>query len=129
VAPLFAFGHGLGYTDWAYDAISAGVFDPERGVDVDVVLRNVGARAGREVVQVYVEAPDDDVSRPVRILAAFAVVEGGAGEIAEARLHVPGRAFGRYVPPHGWTRHPGTYTLRVGRSSSDLRLSTSLEVR
>jgi beta-glucosidase len=125
--PLFAFGHGLGYSEWAYDSVA--VRAVEADIEVRVALRNTGTRAGREVVQLYLEPPDEDASRPLRTLAAFTVVDTGAGESTEARLHVPGRAFERYEPPGGWRRHPGTYTLRVGRSSRDLRLSTSMEVR
>jgi beta-glucosidase len=126
--PLFAFGHGLGYTEFAYETISAGSVGAEGGVEVRVGLRNAATRAGREVVQLYLAAPDDDASRPLRTLVAFAAVDAGAGEHVEARLYVPGRAFERYEPPEGWRRHPGTYTLWVGRSSRDLRLNKSLEV-
>lgn len=89
-----------------------------------VTIRNAGDRAGREVVQAYLEAPDDDPSRPLRCLAGFATVEAGAGQKAEARMVIPARAFARFDPDaHAWVWQPGTYTLRVGRSSRDLRLA------
>jgi beta-glucosidase len=126
--PLYAFGHGLGYTDWRYESIAAGEIDAAGRVEVLVTLRNTGKRPGREVVQLYIEAAEGDVSRPLRTLVAFAVVGAGAGEVAEARLHVPGRAFERYESPGGWRRQEGTYTLWAGRSSRDLRLNARLEV-
>jgi beta-glucosidase len=129
VEPLFAFGHGLGFTDWDYGLVSAGPLSPDGEVEVRVSLTNAGRRPGREVVQLYVEPPGDDPSRPLRTLAAFAVVAAGAGETVEAYLHVPGRTFERYVPGDGWVRHAGTYVLRAGRSSRDLRSNTTLEVR
>lgn len=127
--PRFAFGHGLGFTEWEYAAVSPGDFEADGGLVVGVTVRNAGSRPGREVVQLYLEAPDDDPSRPLRTLAGFAVVDGGAGESVEARLQLRGRAFERYVPGRGWARHAGTYVLWAGRSSRDLRLNTRLEVR
>ncbi|OPF70808.1 glycosyl hydrolase [Streptomyces antioxidans] len=61
-APAYWFGHGLGYTDWAYEAMD---FTPAEGEDetlgtVTVRVRNTGARAGREVVQLYLTVPEND---------------------------------------------------------------------
>jgi beta-glucosidase len=95
-----------------------------------VKVGNTGERAGREVVQVYLEGPDDDPRRPLRVLAAFANVGVGAGEQAEVRLTVPARSFGRFDEGRReWVWKPGTYTLRAGRSSRDLRLSSEVVVR
>jgi beta-glucosidase len=57
--PLFAFGHGLGYTSWAYESVSADQADLTAGADlsIEVTVRNTGLRAGREVVQAYVAGP------------------------------------------------------------------------
>ena len=66
--PLFCFGHGLGYTDWAYESLIAVSDSIVFGQDLEVVVavRNTGRRAGQEVVQVYLEGPDDDPGRPGR---------------------------------------------------------------
>src|SRR5947209_432967 len=61
--PLFCFGHGLGYTDWTYEAIDAAWAGED--VEVNVTVRNSGTRAGREVVQLYLEEPEDDAARPL----------------------------------------------------------------
>ncbi len=57
--PQFPFGHGLGYTAWAYESLRAGPADPAAGDDLEltVTLRNTGARPGREVVQAYLAGP------------------------------------------------------------------------
>jgi len=123
--PRFPFGHGLGYTTWAYESAVADtpVLAPDVDLGVTVVLRNTGPRTGREVVQAYLEPPADDPRRPVRVLAAFAAVTAAPGEPAEARLTVPARAFARYDEATGtWVRPPGEFTVRVGRSSADLPL-------
>ena len=130
--PLFGFGHGLGYTQWEYESIEAAATSIGSGDDLDLLvkLRNRGARAGREVVQVYLEGPDDDPSRPVRILAGFANVGAEPGAQVTARLSVPSRAFARYDEGLGrWDAEPGAYTIRAGRSSRDLRVSVEVVMR
>jgi beta-glucosidase len=141
IEPLFAFGHGLGYTDWEYldlepvtRAVAAG-----DDLEVRVAVRNVGDRAGREVVQLYLEpgaamAPGvegpppgkagGEPGRPIRILAAFEPVGAAPGDRAVATLVVPGRAFARYdTAARAWVWPVGTWRLLAGRSSRDLRLS------
>ena len=123
--PHFPFGHGLGYTTWAYEsaAADAPVLAPGDDLGVTVVVRNTGRRTGREVVQAYLEPPTADPGRPVRALAAFAAVTAAPGEPAEVRLTVPARSFARYDEAAGaWVRPSGEYTVRIGRSSADLPL-------
>jgi len=130
--PHFAFGHGLGYTEWTYESLAPDAESISAGEELTcaVTVRNSGKRAGREVVQVYLEAPDDDPRRPVRVLAAFGTVEAEAGAAAVARLTLPGRSFARFdEASRTWAWRPGTYTLRAGRSSRDLRLSGEVVMR
>ena len=129
--PLFSFGHGLGYTDWTYESLepasaAIGVGD----LDVLVKVRNTGGRAGREVVQLYLEGPHSELTNPVRVLAAYASVGAEPGRSVDARLTVASRAFQRFDEGLGrWVAEPGTYTIRVGRSSRDLRLSAKVVLR
>jgi beta-glucosidase len=130
--PLFCFGHGHGYTDWSYESLAPanGAIAPGQDLPLSVTVRNSGERAGREIVQVYLEGPDDDPSRPLRVLAAFAAVSAGPGEQAQVTLTVPARSLARFdEATSGWTSHPGVYTLRVGRSSRDLRLKAEVVLR
>jgi beta-glucosidase len=124
--PLFCFGHGLGYTSWSYDALELETDGLTENQDLAlmVTIRNTGDRPGREVVQAYLEPPDDDPTRPIRSLAAFASVEADAGQTAQARMLIPARAFARFDPDtRAWAWRAGAYTVRVGRSSRDLRLA------
>jgi beta-glucosidase len=125
--PRYAFGHGLGYTTWDYQAIECppGVAD---GADLEcmVTLRNTGSRAGKEVVQAYLAEPGQPAQRrrPVRALAGFAVVRAEAGEVVRVTLRIPARSFARYDEDlASWIWPGGRFTLHVGRSSRDLRLS------
>jgi beta-glucosidase len=132
IEPLFCFGHGLGFTEWSYRSLTpaAGIVTAGQDLLLAVKVLNSGGRAGREVIQVYLEGPDDDTSRPLRALAAFASVGAAPGQEVEARLSVPARSFSRFDEAQSrWVSHPGTYRLHAGRSSRDLRLSTEVVVR
>jgi beta-glucosidase len=125
IAPLFPFGHGLGYTQWAYESVSVDGPGPAAGEDVRVrvLVRNTGSRPGREIVQAYVAGPAAEGGRPVRVLGAFAALTAAPGERAEAVLTVPARVLA--VWDHaagGWAWPRGTFAIEVGRSSRDLRL-------
>jgi len=131
VEPLFAFGHGLGYTEWTYESIEleSPAQLPAEDLGVVVRVRNTGSRAGREVVQLYLEAPDAGLSRPLRTLASCASVAAGPGESVEARMTVRARAFSEYDDSaSAWVQRPGSYTIRAGRSSRDFRLDQSLRL-
>jgi beta-glucosidase len=125
-APLFPFGPGLGYTTWEYESVECPTWLTEGGdLEVSVRVRNSGSRAGKEVVQVYLAEPGTPASRgrPVRTLAAFAVVRAAPGDAAQARLTIPARSFARYDESlASWITPGGEFTVHVGRSSRDLRL-------
>ncbi|MGH6655249.1 MAG: beta-glucosidase family protein [Actinocrinis sp.] len=129
--PLFPFGHGLGYTTWAYESLDVPVGPIRVGADVEVTVtvRNTGRRAGREVVQLYLSEPDPAADRPLRALAAVGIAKAEPGEEAHVRLRVPRRAFARWdESAHAWEHPSGRYTVQVGRSSRDLRLSAPVEI-
>jgi beta-glucosidase len=132
ITPMFPFGHGLGYTQWAYESASLDGPGPPPGEDVRVrvAVRNTGSRPGREIVQAYVASPVAGAGRPARVLGAFAAVSAAPGERAEVVLAVPARAFAVWDPvAGGWTWPPGTFTVEVGRSSRDLRLGVPVTAR
>ncbi|MCO6009004.1 glycoside hydrolase family 3 C-terminal domain-containing protein [Actinoallomurus purpureus] len=124
--PLFAFGHGLTWTCFSYDALEV---DPSAATDgtvrVTATVRNTGDRPGTEVVQLYLSDPVASVVRPVRWLAGWARVrlEPGAAARVEFTVHADRTAFTdadlrRVV-------EPGRVDVAVGGSSADLPLSGS----
>jgi beta-glucosidase len=132
--PLFPFGHGLGYTTWAYEELSVPTGPVHAGADVEltVSVRNTGRRAGRETVQVYLVRPDRAETAggpPVRVLAGFAGAEAEPGGAVRLRLRLPGRAFARWDEAAGGWSHPhGRYSVEVGRSARDLPLKAHIEI-
>jgi beta-glucosidase len=119
--PAFPFGHGLGYTTWAYEDIAV------EGDTVSITARNSGSRFGREVVQLYASRPDSAVERAPRWLVGCAAVEAAAGETVNAVITVGNRNFRHWdSSAHAWATEPGTYQLLAGRSVTDLQLSTEI---
>ena len=121
--PSYPFGHGLGYTDWSYDAVEAD------GTSVTVRITNSGARHGREVVQVYLAPVETDQERPARWLAGFAGVEAGPGESVDVVLELPRRSFEMWdETANAWAFVKGSYEIQAGRSITDRRVATTINV-
>jgi beta-glucosidase len=122
--PTYPFGHGHSYAEFSYGDVTA-VDD----ATVEMTVENVGDRAGREVVQAYVESPEapDDLDRPPQEFAGAATVDLGPGESETVTLALDERALGRWTAEEGWTTDPGAYAVEVGRSSRDLRSSVTIE--
>ncbi len=123
---LVPFGHGLGYTTWAYEALEVTAEDQGR-VSVSVTIRNIGVREGSEVVQVYAHREISAIDRPPAILGGFDKIRLGPDESGTAVIHLPRRVFEHWdETSHDWMAEPGTWTLSAGRSVADIRLSTEL---
>lgn len=116
--PAYPFGHGLGYTTWTIDGVTATPTVREGdAVIVTATVANTGDRAGKHVVQVYASRESSAVDRPVRWLVGFAPVRLDAGESTEVSIEVPARAFAHW--DGAWSHESGTFTLHVGASVSD----------
>ncbi len=120
--PLFPFGYGLSYTHFSLSRL---VVRPNRqGVALTVRVSNTGARSGTDVPQAYLTYPPAAGEPPAQ-LASFAAVALEPGQTRTVTLSVPASAFQAFIGGT-WTSVAGDYTLQVGESSSDLRLSASV---
>jgi beta-glucosidase len=131
VQPRFPFGHGLSYTDMALGAPVANATHAagDGPLTVDVPVRNVGPRAGSEVVQCYVTRPGRRPGAPQKELRAFAKVHLDVGATATARLALDDWAWTRWDTERGaWAVDAGHHLLHVGRSSADIAHVISVEV-
>ena len=100
IRPLFPFGHGLSYTSFAIEDFDVSEVETDglHPLVVSAVVTNTGERAGAEVVQLYVAAPDATVTRPHRELKAFDRVALEPGETGEAVLVTTTDADVKQVP-------------------------------
>jgi len=130
IEPLFAFGHGLSYTSFAYTALRierAG----DGGLDVSFQIRNTGKVDADEVPQIYLGTPGEapeGAQFPKRSLVAFDRIYLQAGESRQVTLHVTLRQLQYWSTASGsWVLAAGKRTLSVGASSRDLRLQQSID--
>ena len=123
VPVAFPFGYGLSYTSFAYSELKADARS------VTLTVTNTGSCAGAEIVQVYAAKPDAQIFRPAQELKAFTKVWLEAGESKTVTLSLDDKAF-RYwnTKTDSWEVEGGTYELRVGASSADIRLTAAVEV-
>lgn len=121
------FGHGLSYTEFAYSALTVEVDGTD--LTVGATVTNTGARAGREVVQLYVGDPECTVARPPAELRGFAKVALEPGRSRRVTFALTARDLSYWSTARGgWTLEPGEFEIAVGASSRDLRLCRTVTV-
>jgi beta-glucosidase len=131
--PLFAFGYGLSYTQFEYSGLQ---IDHARVAERDTVhvsleVKNVGARAGDEVVQLYVRELAPRERRAVKALRGIERLTLKPGETRRASFTlVPDKDFTHYDAEHKrYAVNGGSYELQLGASSSDIRLKSTVLVK
>ncbi len=124
---LFPFGHGLSYTTFWYRNLKVAQSDDV--VIVTFKVKNTGAMAGQEIVQLYVRDVQSTVFRPDKELKGFAKVALEPGEETEVTLTLGQRAFAFYdVGNEDWVVEAGDFEILVGASARDIRLKASLHL-
>jgi beta-glucosidase len=129
--PLFAFGHGLSYTEFTYGKLelSDRRITPEGQVTAAIDITNTGQREGDEVVQLYVHELEPCVKRPAEELRGFQRIRLKPGETRKVTLTVPGEKLAFYDETiHAFRVHPGPFQILVGTGSDDIRAKANLEV-
>lgn len=131
IAPLFPFGHGLSYTTFAYRSLKlnpAGRLGEP--IEVSVEVENTGARAGQEVVQLYVRDVKATLARPEKELKAFSKVALKPGERQTVTFTLDESALAFYnAGRQCWMAEPGQFEVLVGSSSRDIRLTGQFELQ
>lgn len=128
IAPLFPFGFGLSYTSFAYGParLSAERLAPGATLTVEIDVTNSGARAGAEVVQLYVRDPRARLARPPKELKGFARVALAPGETRAVALTLDMRALAYYDDARtAWVAEAGLFEVLVGASALDIRAQAS----
>jgi beta-glucosidase len=129
--PLFAFGHGLGYTEFTYGnlRVSPKQVPADGTITVSVDVENAGKRAGDEVVQLYVRDEACRVVRAARELRGFQRIRLAPGEKKTVTMEVPVRKLAFWdETTHAFVVEPGAFEVMVGASSADLRVRDKVEV-
>ena len=125
----YPFGYGLSYTDFTYS--DPEITESKGNFTLKVAITNDGKVAGKEIVQVYVTAPDAASNKPKHELKAFAktrLLQPGASEIVT--LSFDAYKLASFVSEkNSWITDAGTYNIAIGSSSRNIRKELSLEVK
>jgi beta-glucosidase len=134
----FPFGHGLSYTTFGYSELAVDVVedavpsDHWRGaarITVRVRLTNTGERAGKDVVQLYLGAPDTPGPRTVRELRGFTKVALAPGGSEVVSFTLTERDLSQWsTRAHDWVFRPGRFVVSLGASSRDIRCTAEVTV-
>ena len=127
VKTAFPFGYGLSYTTFQYSDLKLSEGGSGKPMTVSVTVRNTGKAPGREVVQVYLSAPGKAMSKPAIELKAFAKTKAlKAGESETLTFALTPRDLASFdSTSSSWMAEAGTYTVKVGASSEDIRLNVT----
>ncbi|MDS1271134.1 glycoside hydrolase family 3 C-terminal domain-containing protein [Lipingzhangella sp. LS1_29] len=122
----YPFGHGLTYTSFSYSDLEL-TTENDTTWTVSCTVTNTGGRAAAEVPQLYVGVQESHPTRPSHELRGFAKVFLEPGESTRVQFPLTGRDLSTWDRTHQrWSLAAGTYTVTVGASSRDPRLSTTL---
>jgi beta-glucosidase len=130
--PLYPFGHGLSYTTFVYDnfRMASGVIAPTGSAIITVDVRNVGARSGDEVVQLYTHDAFARVPRPIQALRGFQRIHLEPGQLQTVAFTLAAKDLAYWdTAIHGWRVQNGVFDIAVGASSADIRAQGSLQVQ
>lgn len=132
IEPLFAFGHGLSYTQFEYGEakLDKTSMNENGTVTLRVTVRNAGDRAGAEVVQLYIADAESSLPRPKKELKGFQKVYLAPGESAEVAFTIGADALSFYDPAlPGWKAESGRFEALVGAASDDIRTQVAFELK
>ena len=125
----YPFGYGLSYT--TFELSKPAVKSRGNLVDVTVTVKNTGAVAGKQVVQIYVQAPTGRIEKPAQELKAFAKTrELQPRESQTLTMTIPVRDLASFDEANSqWLTEAGTYTFRFGFSSRDIKASLPIALK
>ena len=132
IKPLFAFGHGLSYTEFAYGearpSSSSVSFGGDFTVSVDVT--NTGKLAGKEVVQLYIGDEESSLERPVKELKGFKKIALNPGETKTVTFTIEPDMLKYFDDSkHEWVLESGKFTAYIGSASDDIRTKVDFVVK
>jgi len=131
VAVAYPFGFGLSYTTFQYDSARANAEQFADPLTVTVRVMNTGTVAGREVVQLYLSAPEGKLAKPSHELVAFGKTGLlDPGESQELTFTIGKRDLASFdEASSSWIAEPGEYVLKIGASSRDIRQTVSFTLK
>lgn len=131
-AVAYPFGFGLSYTQFTYSDLKLNQVTLSENdiLSFTLTVKNTGTMAAKEIVEVYVAPPEGALFMPVRELRGYDKVFLKPGESETVSFALDARAFSYYnAPLKKWTVQDGSYTIQVGASCNDIRLSQTVQMQ
>lgn len=122
-APLYPFGYGLSYTQFAYSDIklSSATMNSTGEITASVTVTNSGKKDGSEVVQLYIRDLVGSISRPVKELKGFEKIQLKAGESKTVSFKITPELLKFYNSDLEHVFEPGEFDLMIGGNSQDVK--------
>ncbi|GHV17906.1 beta-glucosidase [Bacteroidia bacterium] len=127
---LFPFGYGLSYTTFEYSGlkISKPEIGAQQNIDISFKIKNTGQKQGDEIVQLYIRDDYSSVTTYEKVLRGFDRISLKQGEVKEISFTLTPQDLGLWNKQNQFVVEPGTFSVMVGSSSQDIRLTGSFEV-
>ena len=113
--PLYPFGYGLSYTTFGYSAAEI------HGNEIHVNVKNTGAVAGTEIVQLYIRDKVARIARPVKELKSYQRISLNPGETRQITFTITPDMLGYYDAQLNYVCEPGDFEIMIGPDSRDLQ--------
>ena len=119
--PLYPFGYGLSYSKFEYSdlKLNSNSFTKNGSIIVSVSLKNTGKYTGKEVVQLYIRDIVGSLTRPVKELKNFQIVELKPNEQKIVEFIINQKTIEFYTANNKWEAEPGDFKVFVGGNSSE----------
>jgi beta-glucosidase len=128
IEPLFPFGYGLSYTEFAYDNLQVRRME-DGSVTVEAEVKNTGLVPGKEVVQLYVRDLESSIDKPEKELKGFSKVFIEPGQTKPVSIKLNMDQFAHFdEQTDQWVVEPGQFELLIGSSSRDIRLREKITI-
>ncbi len=124
----YPFGFGLSYTKFEYSQMA--IVKKNNTYQVSCNIRNTGQRDGEELLQLYIRHEQAGMGEPIRQLKNFKRIMLRKGEQKKLVLRIEKEDFQYWDEQRdGWLIYPGKYTIELGASSADIKLSTTMDLK
>lgn len=117
--PLYAFGHGLSYSKFEYSnlKLSSNSFTKNGKIEISITLKNTSKIAGKEVVQLYIRDLIGSVTRPVKELKGFEMIELMPNETKVVTFEINEKTIEYFTANRKWEAESGDFKVFIGGSS------------
>jgi beta-glucosidase len=131
IEPLYPFGYGLSYTGFEFSGLKTDKenYAADQTITVSVHVKNTGDVDGKEVVQLYVSDPESSIKKAAKELKGFEKITLKVGEAQKVTIQLPVKELAYYhAGKRTWEVEPGTYILKIGSSSRDIKEEVTITV-